>query len=221
MVSHEFRNPLASIATSTDLLTHYSDRMSPERQQEHLTRIQRQIHQLTDLLNDFMIIMRADSVELGVKQAAINLSKLCLDVVIDTQLNAGDEYAIELHSTDSEIVFPGDEKLLKQALSNLLLNAIKYSPQGGRVDVELSREERDVVIEVRDHGIGIPESDLPHLFSPFFRANNVGEIPGTGLGLAIAARAVEMHRGNIDVHSAVGRGTTFVLRFPQQPNATF
>lgn len=215
MVSHEFRNPLASIATSTDLLTHYSDRMTPERQQEHLGRIQRQISQLTELLDDFMIIMRAENIDHEVEQAAINLSRLCLDVVIDTQLTAGDKYTIQLHSRDDDIIVPGDEKLIKQALSNLVLNAIKYSPHGGSVDVELTNEDREAVIQVRDRGIGIPESEIPRLFTPFFRANNVGEIPGTGLGLAIAARAVEKHHGSIDVTSAVGQGTTFIMRLPQ------
>jgi signal transduction histidine kinase len=99
-------------------------------------------------------------------------------------------------------------------LGNLLSNAIKYSPAGGEVRFTVTREEAALKFVVADQGIGIPEEDLPRLFSNFHRASNVSGIPGTGLGLSIVKRAIEAHGGQISVHSEAGRGTTFAVFVP-------
>jgi signal transduction histidine kinase len=107
-----------------------------------------------------------------------------------------------------------DPKLVRQTLRNLLANAVKYSPEGGTVELEVRSGNGSVQLRVADQGIGIPPEDLPHLFEPFQRAANVGKIEGSGLGLAIAHRAARAHGGTITVHSVVGRGTTFVVELP-------
>ena len=107
-----------------------------------------------------------------------------------------------------------DDKLLRHALSNLLTNAVKYWPAGGEVLFDVRRDGADMVFTIRDHGIGIPPDEVAHLFESFHRASNVGAIQGTGLGLAIVKNAVEMHGGRIEVQSALGRGTTFIVRLP-------
>jgi signal transduction histidine kinase len=107
-----------------------------------------------------------------------------------------------------------DVKLLRRAITNLLTNAIKYSPEGAPINVELACEGDTAIIRVSDQGIGIPEDDQRRLFEPFHRASNVGQIQGTGLGLAITRQAVERHGGSISVESQVGVGTTFSVRLP-------
>jgi signal transduction histidine kinase len=112
-----------------------------------------------------------------------------------------------------------DDGLLQHALGNLLSNAIKYSPQGGEVSVEVTAQGATVLIAVQDSGIGIPEAEIPHLFTSFHRASNVGEIKGTGLGLAIVKNAVELHAGTLSVRSELSRGTCFSVRLPWQTSA--
>jgi signal transduction histidine kinase len=117
-----------------------------------------------------------------------------------------------------------DETLLERVLSNLLTNAVKYSPQGGAITVTLEREQDDArswaVVSVQDHGVGIPPADLPRIFERFYRAANVGEqIDGHGLGLASAHRIIEQHGGTLSATSAVGEGTTLTMRLPLSPNA--
>jgi signal transduction histidine kinase len=107
-----------------------------------------------------------------------------------------------------------DEKLLRQILENLLSNAMKYSSSGSRVEFTLSYLETQVVFQIRDRGIGIPNEDQQRLFETFHRATNVGTIAGTGLGLAIVKKCVDIHQGQIAVESEIGVGTTFTVTLP-------
>ena len=108
----------------------------------------------------------------------------------------------------------GDAKLLFQVFSNLLSNAVKYSPNGGAIDVEAVNVLGDVVVVIADHGIGIPEADLRHLFERYYRGSNVSGIVGTGVGLYLVKMAVDMHGGRINVESKEGEGTRFTVRLP-------
>jgi len=110
---------------------------------------------------------------------------------------------------------PLDYHLMRQIISNLLDNAIKYSPAGSTITVKLERKDKDVVTTITDHGIGIPDEAQTTVFDPFERAGNVGSISGSGLGLSIVKQAVEMHGGSITFNSKVGEGTTFVLTLHQ------
>jgi signal transduction histidine kinase len=107
-----------------------------------------------------------------------------------------------------------DKKLLRQLLSNLLINAIKYSPRGGQIRFELTCQDNKAIFQIQDQGIGIPKEDQPRLFEFFYRAKNVGAIAGTGLGLAILKTCVDLHRGEITVDSEVGVGTRFTVSLP-------
>jgi signal transduction histidine kinase len=107
-----------------------------------------------------------------------------------------------------------DKKLLRQLLSNLLLNAMKYSPYGGIIQFELACQGDKAVFQIQDRGIGIPQEDQPRVFEFFHRAKNVGAITGTGLGLAIVKQCVDLHGGNIAVDSEVGVGTRFTVTLP-------
>jgi signal transduction histidine kinase len=107
-----------------------------------------------------------------------------------------------------------DERLLRHIFTNLISNAIKYSPNGGEIDWKVFYQKKQVIFMIKDEGIGIPFEDQKHLFESFHRARNVGTIPGTGLGLAIVKRSVDRLGGTITVHSEVGKGTIFTVTLP-------
>jgi signal transduction histidine kinase len=130
------------------------------------------------------------------------------------QLGLGEKHELTFVTEAEAIVGLWDESLLHHILGNLLMNSIKYSPEGCQVQFELIGEANQVIFRIRDWGIGIPPTALPKLFQPFYRASNVEEIPGTGLGLAIAKKCTEAHGGTISVESEVGTGTIFTVTLP-------
>ena len=126
---------------------------------------------------------------------------------------------INLHvETALPDVFLADQRILRQILTNLLSNALKYSPAPSEVYLRIAASTQTINIAVQDQGIGIPADDLKHLFHSFHRATNVGNIPGTGLGLSIVKRLVESHQGEILCDSQVDVGTTFTVRLPLRPS---
>lgn len=217
MVSHEFRTPLASIQTSTDLLYSYYERLSLERRNEIIIRVQTQIKRLTGLLEDVLMIAKADSVGLILDLATVDLKVLCEEVINDLGFSVAKNRAIELGmNTTGPLMVELDPKLFQRVLENLLTNAIKYSPADSRIDLELEDANEQVVIQIRDHGIGVPKEDMPGLFEAFHRANNVGDRQGTGLGLAIVKRAIDAHHGTVIVESELEVGTNFRITLPKK-----
>lgn len=214
MMSHEFRTPLSVIRSGSDLLRHFGDRMTDERRMEHLNDIVEQVEQLVSLLDDILAISRADSVGLDFHATPIDLEERCKSIARRIQQNAAETHRIVYSGIGAPLMTMADGKLIGQVISNLLTNAVKYSPAGGAVYLDLIRTDEQAEIRVRDEGIGIPESDLEHLFERFHRASNVGEIAGTGLGLVVIKHAVGLHGGTIGVESRVGEGTTFTVTLP-------
>jgi PAS domain S-box-containing protein len=214
MVSHEFRTPLAVIQSSSELLARYSERMTEQRRRDQLSEIQHQVRNLVALLDDVLTISRAENVGVDFKPAPLDLVALCQTTLAEIQATTS-RHELLFTTTGDCVDIWGDSKLLQQALRNLLTNAIKYSPAGGAVELSLQCNEREVVLRVTDHGIGIPEADQKYLFEAFHRAKNVGNISGTGLGLSIVSQAVDVHNGRIDVESQLGAGTTFIVTLPR------
>jgi PAS domain S-box-containing protein len=238
MTSHEFRTPLTTIHSSAELLEHYSYKWTEEKKLTHLHRIQTSVKHMTKLLNDVLILGKADAGKLKLNPVPLDLENFCRNLVEELQLNDNNKHAIhftcdwglttakerENSSTSSpeekHPVIPSsrhlymDEKLLRQILENLLSNAIKYSPTGSTIEFTLNRWETQAVFQVRDRGIGIPCDDRQRLFETFHRATNVGTIAGTGLGLAIVKKCVDIHQGQIAVESEVGVGSTFTVTLP-------
>jgi len=214
MVSREFRTPLTTIQMSSDLLKLYAQRMNEETRQIHLEKIHFQIRQLTRMLDDVLLISRADTVGLTLHPIWMDIEDFCHDVIAGVREIAPHHQIVLTNNAAGERgVF--DERLLREALHNLLSNAIKYSAEGSTVIVSLSCAEDVVTIELQDEGIGIPRLDQARLFEAFHRARNVGTRQGSGLGLAIVKRALDAHRGTIDVVSEEGAGTRFTLRLPR------
>ncbi len=213
MVSHEFRRPLTNITSSVELIEMYSDRMTKEAEQKHFNRIHEQIDEMKELLDDFLTLMRAETAAQGFQSIPIDLVEICTKLIEELRLSVGSRRTIVYNNPCSGIVLPGDEKLLRRALGNLLSNAAKYSPEGGEITVDVAHDSA-VTIHVIDHGIGIPENEHEKIFSPFFRASNVSEIGGTGLGLAIAKQSIELHGGKLEIARSDPTGTDFLVTLP-------
>lgn len=214
ITSHEFRTPLTTILSAAELLEYYGHNWTEEEKLEQLHLIQAAVQQMTNLLDDILLLGKAEAGKLEFKPTIVDLIKFCRHLAAEIQLNAGSDCAIAVISNYQGITAAIDQKLLRQILSNLLTNAIKYSPQGDKVTLELDCKNGEAVFQIQDRGIGIPKEDQQHLFEFFHRATNVGHISGTGLGLAIVKKCVDLHRGHISVLSEVGFGTTFRVCVP-------
>lgn len=214
MVSHEFRTPLSTILSSSELLEHYRHYWTEVKKLRHLHRIQAAVHQISELLDDILVIGKEQAGEMEFNPVPLELPAFCQDIVEEVQLNAGNGPAIYFNFQGSFTNVCMDEKLLWHILTNLLSNAIKYSPQSDRVQFNLTCNQQFVTFCIQDQGIGIPLADQRRLFSAFHRGSNVGTTPGTGLGLAIVKRCVDLHNGDITVVTREGTGTTFTVTIP-------
>lgn len=214
MTSHEFRTPLTTILSSTELLEKYNKKLSDEKKAQHLQRIKVSVKHMTQLLNNVLLIGKAEAGKLQCRPVAMDLPKFCRDLVEELQLSSGEKHTIAFCHQGESLTAYLDEKLLLYIFSNLLSNAIKYSPEGGTVNFNLIFESEKVIFQVQDQGIGIPAAEQKQLFNSFHRASNVGTISGTGLGLAIVKKAIDLHQGEIAVKSEVGVGTMFIVTLP-------
>lgn len=219
MTSHEFRTPLSTILCSAELIQRYSHKLSEEEKLQELQQIQDTVKRMTQLLDDVLLIGKAEAGRLDFKPTSLDLTPFCQNLVKEMQLSAnqptdGSAHIIAFATQGQCSNACMDEKLLRHILSNLLSNAIKYSPQGGIVHFELICQQGEANFHIQDEGIGIPTVDQAQLFDVFHRARNVETIPGTGLGLAIVKKAVDLHGGQITLKSEVGVGTMFKVSIP-------
>jgi PAS domain S-box-containing protein len=221
--SHEFRTPLSTILSSADLLEFYAGRCTPEKQHEHIHRIQVAALNMNELLNDILVIERAEAHKLQFDPVDLDLRAFCQGLVNELRLNDHGahplSFTVQRHDGIADPTAPigvhMDEKLIRQILGNLLSNALKYSPIGLPVDCRLRCSDSEVTIEVHDQGIGVRPEDVERLFEAFHRGTNVGAISGNGLGLAIVKQSVEAHQGEIAVQSLIGKGTIMRVRLPR------
>lgn len=219
LVSHEFRNPLSSILFSLDLIEHPQQKLNFERQQACLKRARIAVERMMQLLEDVLVLNEMDARNLICQPTPLLVVDFCQELV--EQLQTHPEIT---HSTCFRAVnFPEsqlyslDERLLHHILVNLLTNAAKYSRPDSEIKFDLICGEQALIFRIQDQGIGIDYSDQVHLFEPFYRGANVGNVPGTGLGLSIVKQCVEAHQGHIAVESEVGEGTTFIVSIHKQP----
>jgi PAS domain S-box-containing protein len=214
IASHELRTPLSVISMSLDLLQQPSENITDEKKQRYCDRINTAIKRLTQILDDVLLVARAEAGKLEFSPSPLDLVQFCHDLTEEIQMNAGDQHSLVFVCQEQIGQVCMDQNLLNHLLTNLLLNAVKYSPGGGEIYFELSRQQGNAIFQIRDQGIGIPEADQARLFTAFYRCSNTGKLPGTGLGLAIVKEAVELHGGTISVSSLVGEGTTFTVSIP-------
>lgn len=214
IVSHEFRTPLATILSSAEILQKYGHRDSEHKNQLRYSRIIHAVHRMTKLLDDVLMFNRAETGTLQFNPSQLNIVEFCRELVneLQVQLDAGHSISFVSHSCNRSYLL--DEQLLRYILTNLISNAMKYSPHHRKIDLECFCQPEQVKFCVKDEGIGIPMADRERLFMVFHRGSNVGTIPGTGLGLAIVKRCVELHGGTIEINSELGKGSSFTVTLP-------
>ncbi len=209
MTSHEFRTPLATILSSAELLEQYGARLPAEEKQDLYQSVRAAVDRMTKMLDNVLIIGKAEAEMLEFKPAPSDLAAFCGSLAEEMRLVAGRGHTLDYSYEGARGAVNADEKLLRHVLVNLITNAFKYSPQGGPVNFRVRVADGAAAFEVADRGIGIPPEDQPRLFETFHRARNVGNISGTGLGLAIVKKSLDLHGGSIRFDSAPGRGTRF------------
>ena len=217
MASHEFRTPLTIIDGQAQRLMKMVDRISPGELNERAGKIRAAVQRMTNLLESLLNssrLMDADQ-SLYFHPAVFNPAALLHDVCQMHREIDADAWVIE-HLSHLPTTMVGDPKLLYQAFSNLVSNAIKYSPVGRPVELSAVVEKSRLVVTVRDEGIGIPSEDLPRLFERYHRGSNVRGIVGTGIGLYVVKKVAALHGGDVVVDSRQGEGSKFTLWLPLQ-----
>nr|WP_254449346.1 PAS domain S-box protein [Anabaena sp. UHCC 0253] len=214
MTSHEFRTPLAVISSSAGILKDFGHKLDEARKTKHLDCIQTYVKHTTQLLDDILLINKAEHGKLAFEPALLDLIPFCQQLTEEIQLSAPNHTILFSSNPPTGVSGKMDKKLIRQILINLLSNAIKYSPQTSTINFNLNIIESNVIFSIHDQGIGIPEADISQLFESFHRAQNVGNIAGTGLGLSIVSKCIDLHHGSIVVNSEVGKGTTFTVKMP-------
>lgn len=215
MVSHEFKTPLASILTSSSLLSKYTQGEQQGKRDKHIGTIKSKVKYLDNILSDFLSMERLES---GVENYAISnfpLKGLIEELIQDSQgiLKVGQAI---VQSDDLEgIVLEFDEKILSLSLSNLVNNAIKYSPENTEITLRVDTVGKKLLIEVADQGFGIPEEDQPFIFERYFRASNVLTVQGTGIGLNIVQQHLSNLGAELSFESHSGVGSVFRLHLPK------
>lgn len=214
MASHEFRTPLTSIQGLIELVLNYSDRLTIEQIKERLKKINVEVANMTNMLEDVLIIGQVDSDKIVFTPVALNLVEFVKGIIYEYQLFKIVKREVDFQFVSDVIICSVDVKLMKQIVMNLFSNALKYSEFPSPILVSILKENDEVVFSVTDQGIGISDKEQKIIFEPFFRANNVENIQGTGLGLTIIERAVNIHKGKVEVLSKLGKGTTFRIILP-------
>ncbi|GAB3718894.1 hypothetical protein GCM10027592_62120 [Spirosoma flavus] len=214
LASHEFRTPMMTILSSASLIGRYSGSDEVGNRERHVQRIKTAVSSLTTMLNDFLAISQVDQHDLRSDPQELELTAFCHEVITSIQATAKPRQRFHYQPHTVPVRLQLDRPLLKNILSNLLLNASKYSAEGTNIELTSTIQNRQVVFTVTDQGIGIPDSDKGKLSTLFFRARNAIHIQGVGLGLYLAKRYVDLLGGSISFTSEAGKGTTFTVQLP-------
>jgi signal transduction histidine kinase len=216
-VAHDLRNPLVALNLSAQILS--AERASLPGKVSHLMSIiERQVHRLDRMIGDLLDRSRIEGGQLDVKMVECDARKIVRDA-FDLFRSSSTKHKFVSQVPDSEVSILCDPFRIEQVLNNLISNAIKYSPAGGEISLELKPDRDHVLFQVSDHGMGIAQEEVPYIFEPFRRVRSGAEdIPGVGLGLSVVRRIVQAHSGRIEVESRVGQGTTVRVYLPVEPH---
>lgn len=213
--SHELKTPLSAIKVLAESLLHMGGDI-PDIYVEFLTDINNEIDRLNAIISDLLSLVQIDNKNTSLNKKRLDLTALVQRTVKGLQVLAEKKDISMEVNLEGPLDIMGDESKLVQVITNLVDNAIKYTPEGGRVMVDVYRGKGEAVLKVSDTGIGIPAKDIPRIFDRFFRVDKARSrsTGGTGLGLSIAHRIILLHDGDVRVESKEGKGTTFYVRFP-------
>ncbi len=216
-VAHDLRNPLSALSLSVSLIEPNAPLPPEPRIRRTIELVRRQLKKLERMVSDFMDMTKVEAGQLELQVERHDLCELAREVVSLFEATEP-EQRIELAEPDEPIRIDCDALRIEQVMSNLISNALKYSPRARKIEVTLARDGDEACFSVRDYGIGISEEDQRRLFEPFQRAGlSKDTIPGAGLGLYVVQRLVQAHAGRIEVSSAPGEGARFTVRLPLNP----
>jgi PAS domain S-box-containing protein len=213
MASHEFRTPLASIILANENLRNYWERMNASQIQQKLDTIENQANHLNSIVSNVMQVSKIQEGKIGFDPQSYDIIKICKSVINDFNASLNIENHIQFKTNTTQEIFKFDKRLIMQVLHNLIFNAIKYSEKYPKVSVNIISQKNQIIIEISDKGIGIPEEDMKNLFQPFFRGKNVKNIEGNGLGLSIVKESLQLHNAKISCNSILNEGSTFIITF--------
>lgn len=216
-VSHELRTPLTSISGYVEMFTEESLGPLTQGQARALDVMSRNCDRLLSLTENLLVLSQIDAGELRLEHDPLKLAEIVGDVRLAlVPVLAARKVEVEFGDVPASPGLRGDVHEIERVLMNLLTNAVKFTPDGGRVSLRVVMDDDKVRILVEDTGIGVAEEDLPHLFRRFFRARSAteGEIQGTGLGLSLVRSIVEAHGGTVTAQSRLGVGSSFTVTLP-------
>lgn len=221
-LAHELRNPLAPIHNGVHILEASARQRDGEADLRVLEMMKRQVGALVRLVDDLLVIARITSGKIELRREPVDLDAI-LRIALETSqpfIEKGG-HAVDVDAAPEPLRVDGDKTRLAQALTNLINNAVKYTPQGGHIEIRLKREDGKGVIAVRDNGRGIAAEALPHVFDLFAQAGRAVDEGGLGIGLALVRKLVQLHGGDIEARSeGPGKGSEFLVRLPLLPVET-
>jgi len=214
--SHELRTPLTILKGETEVALRWAK--SPEEFRNMLESNLEEIDRMERIIEDLLLLAKSDSGGLPLEKKPVSLSDLMQEIYLQASSLHDDsrlDVALNLE-VDGEVMVQGDELRLRQLFLNLISNAVKYTPEPGKIEINLHIDGPNAVISISDSGIGIPQEHLPHIFDRFYRVDEARNraVGGAGLGLAIVKWVVEAHEGQIDIQSMPGVGTTVRIELP-------
>lgn len=214
MASHEFRTPLSTIMSSVDLLARYTEAQGDDRVGKHVTRIRGKVREMTAMLNEFLSLERIEQGQVLCQPIEIDVVHLCIELIEELRALTKSGQTINYDHDGEERGVMLDRQMLSNVITNLVTNAVKYSPENKPISLRTSIIAGRLHITTTDEGMGIPEEDQQHLFERFFRGSNATTIQGTGLGLNLVKRYLELMQGSIGFTSVPGH-TVFQVELPQ------
>ena len=220
-MSHELRTPLTAIIGYAEILSNEYFGPVNERQKQQLDIILQASRHLLDLINDILDISKIESGKTELEVSSVTVSSLVTHTLVLLKETASRRRILVRTSVPADIEalqIPADERRVKQVLFNLVSNALKFTPEGGNVEIALRTEENSLAASVTDTGIGIPRGELERIFDAFYQIRgrpSMTKVPGSGLGLSLARQIVELHGGRIWAESeGEGKGTCFTFTLP-------
>jgi signal transduction histidine kinase len=220
-VAHDLRNPLSALKMAAEVARQSKQPTSPERALQMLALVGRQVEHLDRMVGDLLDSMRIESGRLELRREPSDVGRLVLQIV-ELYRPGSRAHEIAFVEPVEAVVADCDPARIEQVITNLVSNAVKYSPDGGRVTLAVFTERSEVVVSVSDEGIGVSPEDRERIFEPFRRSGRSRElVPGVGLGLSVARKIVAGHGGTLEVESRIGAGSTFRVRIPRRVDVVF
>jgi PAS domain S-box-containing protein len=214
IASHEFRTPLSTILSSTSLIQQYQERGEMSKTDKHIARVKSSVHHLTGILNDFLSLGKLEEGRIEVMNETVSLNHFFEEIKEEIKPTLKENQKLHINFTQPELNFQTEPRVLRNILFNLISNASKYSEAEKTIYLNASYTNDKITLEIRDEGIGIPPSEVKHIFERFFRATNASHIQGTGLGLHIVKRYLDLLQGDIHFTSEEGKGSSFIITLP-------